>query len=243
MTIEIIKIERPDDSKFDQAMRIYTKNLKLCLRQPPRVLRHILDKVNDGDYGDQNYHIFLARKTDEPIGMMTLNYFPDVNVGFIGYIVIARKYWGQGIGRALYQKGRDQIDSDAYARNREKAAALVYEVSKINVHDKIEKQEDINRIRFFNSLGGYIIEGIKYYQPPLRKSDPPTSLYLMIHPFSETLLLNFKQDWVARLIRSIFEHVYRLECPLSETETEMHINKIIASIEPLNLHLLNETLL
>jgi GNAT superfamily N-acetyltransferase len=238
MTIEITQIEGPDDHKFDQAIRIYTSNLAPYLRQPPRVLRGILTKVASGTYGDQKYHMFLAKKDGEPAGMMTCNYFPDVNVGFAGYLVVAKAYRGQGVGTALYRNGCSAINSDARVRTGKQADALVYETDKLNVQDVKEMEEGVKRLNFFKAMGGYIMSGVDYYQPPLHKKDPPTGLYLMVHPFSQSLLSDLKPDWAGAVIRSIFQHVYRIETPLTESETERHLSKIVSSIQPASLRLI-----
>lgn len=240
MVIEIAQIEGSGDSKFRDAIRVYSKNLESYLREPPRVLRNTLIRVENGSYGDQKYHMFLAKKADEPVGMVTVNYFPNVNVGFMGYIVVAKKYRGQGIGTALYRTSCSAINSDANARVGKQADALVYETDKVKVQDTKKMEEGVKRLHFFKAMGGYIVSGVDYYQPPLRKKDPPSGLYLMVHPFLKPPLFDLNSGWLIAVIRAIFQNVYRVDSPLTEDETEAFLGKIIASIQPASLRLVKD---
>jgi len=221
---ELKEINNVNDALFQDAFLIYKKAFPPELLQEMEVFARILQSKEPG----QDRHIIVAKLNKKVIGMATLNYFYNTNIGCIGYIVIGPQWQKKGFGTKLYNGLVENLSQDAKRQGKLGPDALFSEVEKSEfAKTDAERQEDLERITFFRSVGCKIIKA-KYFQPSLGAGLDSVELNLMVQILNPKLELN--KEWLIKAVDSIYEYIYVIESNLLPEEKNKYLKVLELSV-------------
>jgi GNAT superfamily N-acetyltransferase len=221
---QLKEINNVNDALFQDAFLIYKNAFPPELLQEMEVFARILQTKELG----QDRHIIVAMLNKKVIGMATLNYFYSTNTGCVGYIVIGPEWQKKGFGTRLYNGLVENLSQDAKRQGKLGPDALFFEVEKSEfAKTDAEKQRDLERIRFFRSVGCKIIKA-KYFQPSLGPGLDSVELNLMVRILNPKLELN--KEWLIKAVDSIYKYIYVIESNLLPGEKNKYLEVLALSV-------------
>ena len=181
MPIAAMEIYDSSSDKFRQAIQIYEGSFPPEERESTSSFVKALKKKVCGEYN--RFHFTIVEKDSKVAAMSVCEYVPEACLGFFSYMAVDKQYRSQGIGHFLYEVMLKNVEMDAFCQNRSELMGCVYEVDRVEDMKSSEDEETRKRrLRFYYSLGSYVVEGVDYYQPSLGMGKPPVRMHLMFHP-------------------------------------------------------------
>jgi GNAT superfamily N-acetyltransferase len=151
---------------------------------------------------DLRWHLLVAERAGRVVGMASGTYLGSLNVGMVGYLVLARSLRGQGVGPRLRARLRTSFERDARRIGGRPLDAVVGEVDRANPW-----------LRHLVRTHGALALDLQYYQPSLQVGDAPSSLVLYYQPLTRNRR-TLPADEVRRLLYAIWRRLYRVAKPL-----------------------------
>ncbi|MGH7582560.1 MAG: GNAT family N-acetyltransferase [Gemmatimonadales bacterium] len=169
----IREVTSVDDPALRAAYRLVQREFDPAETVPLREWRASLRELADQLWTDVAWHLLVAEHHGEVVGAVSGNYLGNVNVGVIGYLVVAPHGRGLRLGPRLRASLRRRFDRDARRVRGEPVAALVGEVDAANpwlatlarrrgvlpldfpyYHPKLHPGHELNRyVFYYQSLG------------------------------------------------------------------------------------------
>jgi GNAT superfamily N-acetyltransferase len=235
--VDIEEVLSPKTAEFGAAMRIYRKALPPEVRQSEAVFAHVLK--NRASLGRSLFHLVLLKEAGQALGMAHFCLLKDIPAGFIDYIAIERRARGRGYGRKLIQGMVGTLRRDA-SRLASPLRGIYAEIERPedSLDDKAEYDVRSRRTRFFSNLGFKMVHPIQYIQPAMEKDQAEIPLHLIFLPLAlRTETLTKKE--LSRSLRSIYRHIYELECSLDPRMIARCFRKVASSVPPRGARLIS----
>lgn len=174
-------------------------------------------------WSDIAWHIVVAERDGEVVGVATGTFLGNVNVGVVGYLAVSEAARGLGVGPELRSKLRDAFRKDARALLDRELMAVVGEVRRDNPWlRRLIRREKVLALDF-----GYL-------QPRLRPDEPPVPLVLYYESLGRARQ-RLPVEFVRKLLYTMWRRAYRIPRPLAthsfrrmlrELEGRSHIGEI-----------------
>jgi GNAT superfamily N-acetyltransferase len=151
---------------------------------------------------DLVWHLLVAERDGEVIGLASGSYLGSFNVGVIGYLAAVPEARVRGLGSRLRERLRVRFVRDAVRIADAPLAAIIGEVSVGN-----------RWLRNLAARPGVILLDFPYYQPSLREDDAPSSFVLYYESLAPRRT-RVPVSELRRLLYAVWRRVYRIPRPL-----------------------------
>ncbi|MFP3284710.1 MAG: GNAT family N-acetyltransferase [Nitrososphaeria archaeon] len=155
-------------------------------------------------YGDNDYHVIIARIGGKIVGFAIGDYYSEPSVGVIEFLGVDDSFRGRGLGSLLEGEFVRRASADASALGKDLRGIFV----------EVEDPEAVGKwgsVPFW-SRRGYMFVPIRYVQPPLspgkRRAE---NLRLMFRPIPESTSMGY--DVLLGFLRSYFRYAMSIEDP------------------------------
>ena len=197
---EVLRAEDPAGGKAHDLISRTFRKTELVGR---REWRRTLEEREAGFETDVRWHLVVAERAGRVIGVATGAYLADINTGVIGYLAVARRARGLGVGPKLRARLRGLFRRDARQVRREPLQAVVGEVRRGNPW-----------LRTLIRRDGVLPLDFGYVQPRLRPGSRSVPLVLYYESLDRA-----RHRLPTALIRNLlyitWQRIYRIPRPLS----------------------------
>lgn len=195
----------PDDPALPRAYALlrdtFSRNERVSLRE----WQDSLEERANGVWTDVAWHLLVAERGKDVVGVASGNYLGDVNLGIIGYLATAPQVRVRGLGTRLRHVLMKRFEDDALRIAGKPLAGLVGEVKESNPW--------LGRL----ARRGVLLLDFPYLQPRLRffdRASPFVLYYEAVHrPRSRIPAAELR-----RVLYTLWRRVYRISRPLSRPE-------------------------
>jgi len=201
--VRIREVVAIDDPSFDRAYRLLRGVFPRSELMPRREWNYAMRERSLGLYTDQNWHVLVAERGTELIGVASGSYVGNVNVGVIGYIAVNPRVRSKGVGLRLRQRLRRAFERDAQRVRRRQLTAIIGEVHINNPW-----------LRRLVRRGRAIALDFPYFQPSLRSRRRPVELVLYYEPLDRPRT-SLPATELRRLLYMLWRRAYRIPRPVS----------------------------
>lgn len=154
-------------------------------------------------WSDIAWHIVVAERDGEVIGVATGTYLGNVNVGVVGYLAVSEAARGLGVGPELRVKLREAFRRDARRILGRDLLAIVGEVRRDNPWlRRLIRREKVLALDF------------AYLQPRLKPDQSPVPLVLYYESLGRARQ-RLAVEFVRKLLYTIWRRAYRIPRPLA----------------------------
>jgi GNAT superfamily N-acetyltransferase len=167
-----------------------------------RDLREAMLERTRGILGEFNWHMLVAERGTAVVGVATISYVGELNVGMIGYLAVRPTERSTGVGLRLRARLLQAVHKDALRIRKRPVDALLGEVRASNPW-----------LRHLVSVHGALALDFPYWQPSIDGQARPVRLVLYYQPIAkerESLGVNE----VRRLLYVIWRRIYRIPRPM-----------------------------
>ena len=197
------EIRDPADPALAEAYRL----LQRAFHQDELVsMREWHDTLAERDaavWTDTSWHLLVAERGDQMLGVASGTYLGNVNVGVMGYLVVDPEARGLGLGPRLRRRLRGLFFRDAKRIRRAPLEALVGEVRRDNPWlRRLIRRPTVVALDF------------PYFQPELRADEAPVEFVLYYETFGRARQ-SVPATEVRKLLYNVWRRVYRIARPLS----------------------------
>ncbi|WP_338602800.1 GNAT family N-acetyltransferase [Sulfolobus tengchongensis] len=218
---DIVELTPQDEDMLEEMYSLYQKLFPVKEEaETIENLKKYLSLKETSYYGQNNYHILIAKTEGKVIGFVIGDYYAEASVGIIEFLAVAEEFRGKGLGSMLEKAFVEKVSEDAKKVGKEVKGIL------IEVED-IEKGMKNNSILFWVNLG-YKLIPIKYIQPPLSPGKHRAeNLRLMYKPLDESDEINGKT--LLNAIKDYFKYAMSIDNPEETEEYKIMSSQIKAS--------------
>jgi hypothetical protein len=161
-----------------------------------------LEERVGGLWTDTAWHLFVAERGGEVIGLCSGTYVGNVNIGVVGYLVSTAASRGSGIGTRLRNRLRRAFQQDAKRLIGKPLAGIIGEVSETNPWlARLSRDPHV------------LVLDVDYYQPRLHATDDP-SPFVLYYESMGRVRRSMPAAELRRLLYAIWRRVYRVRRPL-----------------------------
>lgn len=171
-------------------------------------IKDFLARKSEGWYGENNYHVLVAKQGSEIIGGSISDYFSDCKSAAIEFITVSEQHRGKKIGRLLLDKTISVLESDGELN------LVVAEIENPEVYDRASVISPVDRAVIWKRYGFFRID-FDYIQPRLSDSQSPASFLWLIARSPDRRI---KSSLVLDVLKSYFELAMGIEDAESTTE-------------------------
>lgn len=198
------EIRRPDDPAIAAAYRLLRRVFSARELIRRRDLREAIVERNRGVLGDLNWHMIVAERAGVLIGVATVSYLGDLNVGMVGYLAVRAGERAGGVGLKLRAKLLHAVHRDALRIRGRPVDALVGEVKPGNPW-----------LTHLVTDHAAIALDFPYWQPSIDGLARPVPLVLYYQPIGRERI-SLEADLVRRLLYAIWRRLYRVAKPMKD---------------------------
>jgi hypothetical protein len=212
---QIREIQSPHDSALEGAYALLRRTFHSDERVPLSEWRQSLAERESRVWTDIAWHLFVAIREGDVIGLASGNYLGNVNIGVIGYLAIEPHIRARGLGGRLRLRLRRAFERDALRVTGRKLLGIIGEVAADNPW--LRKLASHPRVLPLDFL---------YFQPRLHPKDKPTPFVL----YYESIARPRRSIPVAelrRILYTVWRRVYRIGRPLERPD----FRRMIRSLE------------
>jgi GNAT superfamily N-acetyltransferase len=186
--------------------KIYDETFPMEVREPHQVFLESLQNATARK--PNNFRFLISKLGDEVVSFATGHYLAEVNTGFVVYIATNPKMRSRGVGNKTLFYMEELLKKDAFLTGKDSLSAIILETEKEEMaHSKLEKNECIQRNRFFQRNGFKLFKELEYIQPPLHMDENDIPLHLFIKVLRD---VNLNLEEVKRIIQAIYREKYYL---------------------------------
>ena len=106
--LRIRQVRQPSDPALAGAYRLLRRAFSARELVRRRDLREMMTERNTGLLGDLNWHMVVAERGEQVVGVATISYMGNVNVGVVGYVAVRPGERSGGLGLKL--RARKQFE-------------------------------------------------------------------------------------------------------------------------------------
>lgn len=200
--IRIREIADPQDAVLGEAYALLRRTFHRSERVSLAEWRATLREKSRRVWADYEWHLFIAERSGEIIGLVTGTYLGNVNLGIIGYLAVTPDVQAAGLGTRLRGRLRQAFARDARLIARRPLGAVMGEVSADNPW-----------LKKLARRPGVLILDIPYYQPRLYPTDRP-SPFVLYHESAGRGRRYLAAGELRRILYAIWRRAYRISRPL-----------------------------
>jgi hypothetical protein len=206
VTIRWDEIKYDNLNHLEKVLKIYDQAFPIEVREPHNIFLDSLQYARRRK--PNNYRFLVGLEGEQLVSFATGHYLAEVNLGFIVFIVTNPLVRSKGLGAKTLLKFEELLNQDAVSAGNTSLRALILETEKQEmVHTEAEKENCINRNRFFKRNSYEQNEEIHYLQPPLHNGESNIPLNLMIKEFQK---YKVTLEEISEIIRVIYQEKYFL---------------------------------
>lgn len=204
--IHIREVASPTDRALARAHGLLKRTFPRGELVPLPDWKETLRERAAGLWTDLDWHLLVAERNGRIIGAATGSYVGNVNVGLVGYVAVARKGRGGGVGDRLRRGLRAALVRDARRIHARPLEALIGEVHLGNPWLP-------HLVREHRALA----LDFPYFQPSLHHAADPVELVLYFQPLGRARA-SLSAEKVRQLVYTVWRRIYRIDRPLSRPE-------------------------
>ncbi|MGH7561966.1 MAG: GNAT family N-acetyltransferase [Gemmatimonadales bacterium] len=197
-------VRDPSDPVIPEAHRLLRRIFTTEELVRRRDLREAIVERNRGFLGDLNWHMIVAERDGRLVGVATVSYIGELNIGVVGYLAVRPGERAGGLGLKLRARLMRLAHHDALRRWRRPLRALVGEV-----------RADNPWLRHLVQYHDALALDFPYWQPCLDGRARPVRLVLYFQPISRDRQ-SLGADEVRRLVYTIWRRLYRVARPMND---------------------------
>lgn len=201
--MRIREVRHAADPAFGAAYALLRRTFPRTELMSKRDWVHVIREREAGLWTDIGWHLLAAERGRSLIGAASGTYLGNVNVGVIGYIVVARRSRSLGVGPRLRRRLLDAFERDAVRLGRKRLGAIVGEVEETNPW-----------LRHLVRRERAIALDFPYYQPSLTRDRRAVPLVLYYQPL-ERPRRSLSAAELRKLLYTLWRRPYRIARPLS----------------------------
>lgn len=169
---------------------------------------------SDGWYGQNHYHIVIAKDDDQIIGAAVCDYLADPNVGVIEFLLVSDACRGTGVGRALHDETQRLLERDAETRCSSRLAGIVIEMNDpYRVELRTDNMDPFRRAEIWGKWGYRVLQ-FPYVQPALSDNQAPVDyLLLCIKPVGMDWNETIPTETVRQIVFGYLKWAMRIDDP------------------------------
>jgi GNAT superfamily N-acetyltransferase len=200
--IRIREITRPDDAALRPAYALLRKTFPPSERVLFPEWVDTLEERQGGLWTDTAWHLLVAERAGEVVGLCSGTYVGNVNIGVIGYLATTAPFRGTGVGSRLRERLKRAFGRDAARLVNRPLDAILGEVSEQNPW--LAKLSRDPRV---------LVLDVDYYQPRLHPTDDPSPFVLYLETMRGPRR-SIPSPELRRLLYAVWRRVYRVRRPL-----------------------------
>ena len=200
--LRIREVVSPDDPHLRQAYRLLSKSFARTERVELRDWVASLREKEGDLLTDVVWHLFIAVRNEQVVGLASGTFLGNMHVGVIGYLAIGSDAQSLGLGTRLRNRLRSQFERDALQLTGKPLKAIIGEVSVDNPWlRRLAKRPEV------------LVLDFDYYQPRLYEGDAP-SPFVLYYESLQGVRTRLPVKELRQLLYAIWRRVYRLSRPL-----------------------------
>ena len=213
--VRIREITRPDDPALRPAYTLLRRTFPPSERVLFPEWIDTLEERVQGLWTDTAWHLFVAERDGEVIGLCSGMYVGNVNIGVIGYLATTAATRGAGVGSRLRDRLRRAFRADALRLVHKRLEGILGEVSATNPWlARLSRDEHV------------LVLDVDYYQPRLHATDD-ASPFVLYYESMRGVRRAIPAAELRRLLYAVWRRVYRVRRPLERSA----FNAMLRSIE------------
>lgn len=202
--LRIRQVRQPSDPALAGAYRLLRRAFSARELVRRRDLREMMTERNTGLLGDLNWHMVVAERGEQVVGVATISYMGNVNVGVVGYVAVRPGERSGGLGLKLRARLLRAANRDAVRIRHRPLDAIVGEVRPRNPW-----------LAHLVEHFGAIPLDFRYWQPSIDGTARPVRLVLYYQPINRERS-SLSAPEVRRLIYHIWRRLYRIPKPMKD---------------------------
>jgi hypothetical protein len=202
--LRIREVRDPNDKAVAGAYRLLKRAFTAGELVRRRDLREAMMERNRGILGEFNWHMFVAERGKVVVGVATISYVGELNVGMIGYLAVRPTERSTGVGLRLRATLLRAVRKDALRIRHRPLEALIGEVRVGNPW-----------LRHLVSAHQALALDFPYWQPSIDGTASPVRLVLYYQPTARKRQ-SLGVIEVRRLLYVIWRRVYRIPRPMKD---------------------------
>ena len=172
-----------------------------------------------GWYGQNNYHILIAEKDGEKVGLCVSDYSAGANAGIIEFLVVIPEARGSGLGKRLLDRTERVIEADAARAYASLPVGIAAEMNDPFQTDLLADNYDPFERAALWDRWGYRRVHMPYVQPALSADQAPvTTLLLVFKPVHPHTVTEIDPTTVRNLLHDYLVYAMRIEKPEENPE-------------------------
>jgi ribosomal protein S18 acetylase RimI-like enzyme len=201
--VVVREVTRHDDPILNDAYRLLRETFDKHELVSVLEWRDTLAERDARVWIDVSWHLFVAERDGQILGVVTGTYLGNVNIGAIGYLVVHPDARRLGLGPRLRRRMKTAFKRDAQRIRGEELAAVVGEVRRDNPWLRaLIRRPDVIALDF------------PYFQPSLRRGERPVAYVFYYEGVGQPRRTLGAKD-LSRLLYTIWRRVYRVARPMT----------------------------
>lgn len=200
-----VRIREMLDAKDPALKRAYAL-LRQSFHRSERVLLRewisSLQEKREGLLTDLDWHLFVAERAGDVVGLVSGTYLGNVNLGVIGYLASAPAVRSLGLGTRLRARLLAAFERDARRINDKPLDGVLGEVTADNPW-----------LRALAWRPNVLVLDFPYFQPKLFAEDEPTP-FRLYYDSLDRVRRRIPVGELRRILYTVFRRVYRVRRPL-----------------------------
>ena len=193
MSMDFVEVERAKSlAYFKQVEEIYLASFPVSQIRPTKMITRMLEF-------DSNYHLFVVKQHDFLVGFSLLYVFNELNIAFLDFMAIDKRYRGRSVGSRLFK-----YTLNASRHLVKNSSGVIFEIQRESPR-RHEEEFRQRRIMFYRRHGAKAFENIHYLLPDSH-GGKPEDMYLMMVPNRE--ITSLEKRLVFRIISKIYLTIY-----------------------------------
>jgi hypothetical protein len=202
--LRIREVRDPNDRALAGAYRLLRGAFSSRELVRRRDIREAIIERNRGFLGDLNWHMFVAERGKVLLGVATISYVGELNIGVVGYLAVRSTERSTGLGLRLRARLLQAVHKDALRIRKRPVDALIGEVRAGNPW-----------LRHLVTAHGALALDFPYWQPSIDGKARPVRLVLYYQPLTKERA-SLSGNEVRRLLYVIWRRLYRIPRPMKD---------------------------
>jgi len=199
----IREITSADDCLIDEAYQLLRAEFEAHELVSVLEWRDTLAERDAQVWSDISWHLLIATRGRRVLGVATGTYLGNMNIGAIGYLVVAEEARGLGLGPRLRARLKRAFRADAARINQTELAGVVGEVRRDNPWlRRLIRREDVIALDF------------PYFQPRLREGGSPVPFVFYYEGVGDVRSSMGAKE-LSQLLYTLWRRVYRVARPMT----------------------------
>ena len=202
--LRIREVRDPNDRALAGAYRLLRAAFSSRELVRRRDIREAIIERNRGFLGDLNWHMLVAERGKMLVGVATISYVGELNIGVVGYLAVRSSERSTGLGLRLRARLLQSVHKDALRIRKRPVDALIGEVRAENPW-----------LRHLVAVHRALALDFPYWQPSIDGKARPVRLVLYYQPIARERT-DLSGNEVRRLLYVIWRRLYRIPRPMKD---------------------------